>query len=138
MPIRVRVSNELGLVVVLFEGEVTIEEFDQHVAPLVELPAYRLMPLTLVDATAAVQSDGTSEIIRRHARRAAANIDSEIGSESKLAMVATSDLFFGFSRMYEMLRDESPVEIKVFRTLPEAVQWLGLPENYAALLADID
>ena len=138
MPIRVRTSAELGLVDIVFEGEVTEEEFGRHVTPLVELPDFRLMPLTLVDMTTAVQSDGTSEIVRRHARRAAANIDSEIGSGSKLALVATRDLFFGFSRMYEILRDESPVEVGVFRSVPEAVQWLGLPENYTALLTEID
>ncbi|MBW1883985.1 MAG: hypothetical protein JRG89_16360 [Deltaproteobacteria bacterium] len=138
MPIRVRTSTELGLVHIVFEGEVTEEEFDRHVTPLVELPEFRLMPLTLVDMTTAVQSDGTSEIVRRHANRAAANIDSEIGSGSKLALVATRDLFFGFSRMYEILRDESPVEVGVFRSLPEAVQWLDLPDDYAAQLADVD
>lgn len=138
MPIRVRTSTELGLVDIVFEGEVTEEEFDRHVTPLVELPEFRLIPLTLVDMTTAIQSDGTSEIVRRHARRAAANIDREIGSGSKLALVATRDLFFGFSRMYEILRDESPVEVGVFRSLPEAIQWLGLPDDYAAQLADVD
>jgi hypothetical protein len=138
MAIRVRVSRELGLVVVIFEGDVTEDEFSRHVSPLVESPEMRLMPLTLADFTAAIQSDAASEIVRRHAQRAAANIDAEIGSGSKLALVADRDLFFGFSRMYELLRDESPIEVSVFRTLPEAEQWLGLPDDYADRLVDLD
>lgn len=137
MPIRVRVSKELGLLVAVFEGNVTLEEFERHSAPLIELPEYIRIPLTLVDMSAAVESDAASEMVRRHANKAA-NIDREIVAGAKMALVATRDLFFGFSRMYEILRDDSPLEIQVFRSLPEAEKWLGLPDGYAAQLAEID
>jgi len=64
MPIHVRASSELGLAVLVFEGVVTVEEWDRHVAPLVETPEYSLMPLTLVDMTAALRGDGPSDIVR--------------------------------------------------------------------------
>jgi len=137
MPIHVRASSELGLAVLVFEGVVTVEEWDRHVAPLVETPEYSLMPLTLVDMTAALRGDGPSDIVRRHSRRAAANIDAKIGSGSKMALVATRDEFFGLSRMYATLREDSPVEVKVMRSLREAEQWLGLPDDYEAKLTDV-
>ena len=130
MPIRVLVSTELGLAVLIFEGIVTTEEFERDVGPLVEAPEYALMPLTLVDTTAALRVDGSSETVRSHARRAEYHIDSEIEPGAKLALVATSSEFFGLGRMYQLSRGDSPVEIGVFRSLSEAEQWLELTDRY--------
>jgi len=41
-------------------------------------------------------------------------------------MSAPGDLFFGLSRMYEAYRQDSPVRIRIFRSLAEARVWLGL------------
>jgi len=54
-----------------------------------------------------------------------------------MALVATRDEFFGLSRMYATLREDSPVEVKVMRSLREAEQWLGLPDDYEAKLTDV-
>lgn len=43
---------------------------------------------------------------------------------AKLALVANSDLKFGLSRMYEMLSDDLPQSMHVFRTIDEARNWL--------------
>ena len=128
---------ELGIVVLVLEGVVRAEEFDGHVAPLVEAPEYGLMPLTLVDMTAALRGDFPAEIVRQHARRAAAKIDGKIASGAKMALVAPRDEFFGPSRMYSTLRDESPVECRVFRTLQETEEWFDLPPGYGAQLEGV-
>ncbi len=47
----------------------------------------------------------------------------------KVAIAATKDVMFGVSLMYETLRIESPIEFQVFRCMPEAREWLGLPVN---------
>ena len=138
MPMRVRVDTELGLVVVVCAGVVTAEQFARHVAPLVEAPEHSLMPLTLVDTTAALRGDGPSTILVEHARRAAENIDDALEGGARVAIVATQDEFFGLARMYEMLREQSPVECQVFRSLAEAEQWLGLSEDYESGLSDLD
>lgn len=47
---------------------------------------------------------------------------------TKLAIVATDDLLFGLGRMYQSYREmkpESRKEVAVFRTLPDALAWLG-------------
>jgi hypothetical protein len=49
--------------------------------------------------------------------------------QSKLAIVAPSDLAFGLGRMFDMCRDSVAPGLKpvgVFRTMPEAVAWLGI------------
>lgn len=137
MPIHVRADKNLGLAVVLFDGVVTTDEFERHLGPLLEDPEYSLMPLTLVDMTLAERAEGPSEVVERHAYRAAKNIDDKIEGEAKMALVATRDEFFGFGRMYSLLRHGSPVEFAMFRSLAEAEQWLGLPENYRAALQEV-
>jgi hypothetical protein len=48
---------------------------------------------------------------------------------SKMAIVAVDNLTFGLGRMYEAYRDleeRSTKKVAVFRTLDEALRWLGL------------
>jgi hypothetical protein len=49
----------------------------------------------------------------------------------RTAIVATTDLLYGFSRMYQSLAEvkDSPATIEVFRTEKEARRWLGLEED---------
>lgn len=50
-------------------------------------------------------------------------------SPSKLAIFAASDLHFGLGRMYESYRQsgtQGTKEVRVFRALQEALQWLGV------------
>jgi hypothetical protein len=44
----------------------------------------------------------------------------------KRAIVAPSDMGFGMARMFEMLHDDAPEEVRVFRALEDAERWLGL------------
>ena len=46
--------------------------------------------------------------------------------ESKRAFVAPSDLQYGIARMFQILRDDRPETIQIFRTREEAVAWLDL------------
>jgi len=41
-------------------------------------------------------------------------------------VVVTSDLLFGMARMYQILRDEPTDELEIFRTLDDALRWLGI------------
>jgi len=53
-----------------------------------------------------------------------------IRKPSRRAIVVNHEATFGLARMYEMRRQlvDSSGEIQVFRTLPEALTWLGLDE----------
>lgn len=52
----------------------------------------------------------------------------EKGEPGRVAIVASSDLAFGLSRMYQAFRSQSMSEIRVFRDLDEACRWLELRE----------
>jgi hypothetical protein len=48
---------------------------------------------------------------------------------SKMAIVAPDDLAFGLGRMFEIRRESAAPGVKpvaVFRTMPEALAWLGI------------
>ena len=62
--------------------------------------------------------------VRDVARRVSHHVASRL-EEGKLAVIAPRDLLFGMARMYEMLRDDSPVEVRVFRERDEAESWLA-------------
>jgi hypothetical protein len=42
----------------------------------------------------------------------------------RAALVACKPIQFGFARMFQMLNDNSRVQIRIFGTLEEAQQWL--------------
>jgi hypothetical protein len=49
-----------------------------------------------------------------------------------MAIIAPTDLLFGYSRMFQTLGElhDSPINTRVFRTPEEAKSWLGLdPED---------
>jgi len=136
MPIRVRTSSQLGLVAVIFEGVVTADEVQRELTPLLDDPRYALLPLALFDVTGATRFEGSTDVLRDGARRAAVAIDTLVQPGARTAIAASRDEFFGFGRMYEMLRDGSPGEFHVFRSLEEAEKWLGLASDWASTVTD--
>lgn len=126
-PIRVSVDDALQLVEVVFEGELT----ESGLAELMERHLrgpYSAFPLGLFDLSDVTALGISSESIRKAARSVGEHVNSRL-KEGKLAIVAPRDLFFGMARMYEILRSESPVEVRVFRERGEAESWLGLTKR---------
>jgi hypothetical protein len=50
---------------------------------------------------------------------------------ARRALVITNDVLFGMARMYQILKDESPDELQIFRNMEDALQWLGLADAKA-------
>lgn len=138
MAVHIRASKDLDLSVVILSGVVAQEEFDSTVVPRMDQPDFIVMSRTLIDATEAETSDASGDAVRGYARQAAKNVDSTVHHSSKVAIAAPNDEFYGFGRMYQMLREGSPVEVRVFRSRNEAEQWLDLPGGYDAKLTDVD
>jgi hypothetical protein len=57
------------------------------------------------------------------------------GRGSRRAAIAPSDLAFGLARMYEALTQLEHGEFQVFRTMSQAVEWLGLTAVQSELLS---
>lgn len=56
------------------------------------------------------------------------------GAGARRAFVVTSDELFGMARMYQLLTDESPDELQIFRKADHALQWLGIADAKEELL----
>lgn len=129
MPIQVRVDETRELVELVFAGEVTnselVETLDRYL-----LEPFSTFPLGLFDLSGVTDMKVSADTVRAVARRAAQHVDSRL-EEGKLAIVAPRDLLFGMARMYGILRDDSPVEVRVFRERDEAESWLGLTKRAA-------
>lgn len=55
------------------------------------------------------------------------------GRPARIAMVSDANTVFGVARMISMMAESvAEVEAKSFRDLPGALEWLGLPADYAA------
>jgi hypothetical protein len=59
------------------------------------------------------------------------------GAGARRAVVITSDVVFGMARMYQILSDESPDELQIFRKMDDALQWLGIADAKTELLSAV-
>ncbi|RPH78816.1 MAG: hypothetical protein EHM80_09390 [Nitrospiraceae bacterium] len=57
------------------------------------------------------------------------------GAGARRAVVVTNDVVFGMARMYQILADESPDEVQIFRKMDYGLQWLGIADAKAELLS---
>lgn len=127
MSIEAKVDERRGLVEVVLAGEVTESElsaaFDRYFSE-----SWSALPLGLLDLRDLAATDVSAALIHKAASRAQNDVDPRLDS-GRFAIIAPRDFLFGMARMYEILRSDSPVEVRVFRDRPEAVQWLGIAEN---------
>ncbi len=77
----------------------------------------------IVDTRRLVDLNVTSETIRQITRLAEAN--DPLFEGSRWAVVADKDVMFGMARMYAIIRDGAPFEIRVFREIDAARDWFG-------------
>jgi len=80
----------------------------------------------LVDVTGVEHAQGSSPSNVNALAGFSAKMDGD--GPAKLAIVAADDLLFGLGRMYQAYREMKPgsrKEVGVFRTMAEALAWLG-------------
>ena len=127
MPIQVKVDEKRGLVEVVLTGEVTEAEVGETMNRYLAGAAAAL-PLGLFDASGITVTDLSPDLLSDLAGGAAKHVDSRI-QRGKLAVVATSDLALALGRIYQILRRNSPVEVRVFSAHEPAKRWLGLVKD---------
>jgi hypothetical protein len=124
MPISHRYDPELRTLFVELTGEVTANELVDAARKLSSDESVPPGHNELVDLSGIAQTDVTGATLR-HVASLYASTDRR-PEESRVAIYAPGDLYFGLSRMYGAFRDPSPVQIQIFRELAEARAWLGL------------
>ncbi len=121
MPVTYRINSSLRMVFSRGEGEVTEAEILDHRRRLREHQDFQPSFSQLVDLR-----EVTKAALSLADMRVIASRTNLFNEESRRALVAQNDAVFGLARMYQMLREEGPEKIMVFREMPEARRWLGL------------
>ena len=124
MPTDFTIDPEHHLVISRGSGVFTHADYLDHMSRVGADPKFRPDFNQLVDCRAISQMDLSGGEISDLAGR------SVFGDLSHRAFVVSSEVQFGLTRMFATYREmKGGQEIRVFRTMPEALSWLGLPPD---------
>jgi hypothetical protein len=126
MPITLKVDKKRNLTIFSLTGELTMNEILGALKSFWE--GRELTLNTLWDTRNAVVTKLKSSEIGNIARFIGQYRNRfEERKNGKAAIVATTDLQYGLSRILETLyqRENVPIKLQPFRTMEEAIQWLG-------------
>ena len=126
MPITYQIDETAGRVTLQFSETVTDADLMATFHRLYHDPRHRVGMGELTDCREVGRVEITSEGLQRLAEATGGMLDGP-AMAWKVAVVVPpdSDLLFGLSRMYELLREGSPEHVRVFRDMAEAERWLG-------------
>jgi hypothetical protein len=123
MPLDYRIDVPLRTVIARAHGVLTDVDMLEFVAALHAHPGVKPDFDQLLDTREVTKLELSGACLREIAA------DTVFGEGSLRAFVTGSEVGFGMARMYQMLRDESPDEIRIFQSIDEARAWLGLPAD---------
>ena len=129
MPAGYTIDLERSLVLSRGWGVLTDRELLAHVRALTADPRFAQNFCQLGDLRDVTDVQITAATIREMVRL------NPFWAGARRALVVTSDVVFGMARMYQILRDESPDELEIFREMDGALQWLGVDDEKAELLS---
>ena len=107
----------------------TDRELLTHVRALTIDPRFSRDFRQLVDLRDVTDVQITASCIREMARL------NPYGAGARRAVVVTNDVVFGMARMYQILSDESPDELQIFRKVDEGLEWLLIADAKAEVLS---
>ena len=121
MPADYTIDKSQRMVFSKAYGIMTDEDIISHQEMLRDDPDFdpgfsQLVDCTNVTKADDLSTDGVYELARRHL----------FGAESKRAFVAPEKLLYGLFRMFQILTDDYPDELDVFRDMTEARKYLKL------------
>lgn len=126
MPITRIIDKNTGFVRITISGNINLLEAIKSAAMgMIQDPEFTPGAHALWDLRNAEAKNLTAEDLRalvfflekHQAKR---------GAGYKVAIVAERDLLFGGARMFEAFADTLPFSCRVFRTMEEAEQWIGV------------
>lgn len=109
-------------------GIVTDRELLAHVHALTANPRFAPHFRQLADLRDVTDFQVAASTIREMVRL------NPFGAGARRALVVTSDGVFGMVRMYQLLTDESPDELQIFRKMDDALRWLWIADAKEELL----
>lgn len=124
MPLTYRILPQHDLVWTTATGVLTDDDILDHKRRLLADPARRPNMRELSDIRRITELAVTPAGVQRMAAMDS-NDAAELG-DHRLALVAGEDVVVGMARMYAAFTEQHVPHVGVFRSLEEALQWLGL------------
>ncbi len=128
MAIKYQIDPEMGVIYVNLAGKVCDDEFSAALDQALRDPDYHVGMSGLIDFRAVERFDVSTRVIREAVTTIAKTMNG-FKYPWRTAIVAPTDMVYGLSRMYQILREGSMEEVGVFRDAGDAGKWLGLPED---------
>ncbi|PYX63096.1 MAG: hypothetical protein DMG78_32260 [Acidobacteria bacterium] len=126
MPATYEIDKQRRLVITTGLGRITLANALEHQEKLRKDPDFDPSFSQIMDLTRITEFALEANDIRRLAQ------GTIFSRESRRAIIASSDLVYGFGRMFEILREIAGENgIRVFRDLDEALDWI-LPKSTSA------
>jgi hypothetical protein len=126
VPITYHILKDARLIISVHKGEVSNQEFLASYNTYLDDPEFDLEYSRLVDLRDAASQLRSAEALRE----VISLIRSKYGDKTegpKTAIVAQKDVSFGLARMFEGFSDRLPGEIRVYRDIHKALEWLDVP-----------
>jgi hypothetical protein len=120
MPASYRIDVARRLVLTRAWGVCTAQDLFDHYTALGADPAFDPSFVQLVDLREVERADMEPSVIRRHA------LEHLFGSGTQRALVTASNVAYELARMYGTFAAYVPQNVRVFRDMRDAQQWLGL------------
>ena len=124
MPIEFTIDRELGVVFTTASGVLTDAELLEHKGKLMADPDFDASFVELSDVRSISELAVSPDGIRLFAARD--ETDAEHLRGYKLAIVVSSDVQFGMGRMYEMTTSQHFPNVRIFRDMKKAREWLSI------------
>jgi hypothetical protein len=126
VPASYRIDKARGIVLTRYEGRLSDHDVLGLQRRLAADPEFVPALRQLIDMREIEELEITSEGIQRLAQ------GNPFGTGSRRAGVASKDDVYGVARMFEMMRQEKGDELRIFRSLDDALDWLGLERSYTS------
>lgn len=124
MSVEYRIDTTRGVVFSTWHGKLTAEDLNDVARHLRSDPAFNPDYRQLVDLSNVTGVTASFDAMRHYASDPHGD---PFSGKGRRALIAPHNLTFGMARMYEALReDKDQGGLRVFRTLQEGLQWLGL------------
>ncbi len=123
MPISYRIDAERNLILAEGHGILSDDDIINFRKQSLEDPAFKPGMRELSDYRRAERHEHTTEGLQSFIEYEKTSL-AKMGEDYRIAIVTSSDLHFGFSRMYIAGVSEMLPEVQVFRDIDEAEAWL--------------
>lgn len=131
MPFRVQLRSDLGLVVLRWSGDITLNDVERAFSEMPEMDGFRPGLNLLSDTRGCTTDMGWWQV--RHLA-ASARAREHAWGRCKWATVVSSDLIYGLARIYVTLASGGDIRNQVFRDPLAALAWLEADGDAAAIL----